>query len=301
MMCLNKTLNKVNTPILTWGNPFEANGKEVIFCVTGNPGISDFYIEFAEEMHKTLNLPVIVVGQAGHEFSLDNEAITEKNKDLYNLQGQLKHKLDLIENYVDKKSKFHFIGHSIGSWMIVELLHNNNDILNRVSTVNLLFPTLQNMAETKNGRFINGFVKRMHCVILFLCQILSLFPNFLINFLLNIYLMLHSLPLFYNERIKKVIDPRILEKVFFLAFDEMDNVRSLNNEAIHKITKTCNVIYSCFDGWAPLDYMAELKKQHPHLRMVEAANVAHSFVLKSSQIVAEMVSNHIKEQKSSAQ
>lgn len=63
MMCLNKILNKVNTPILTWGNPFEANGKEVIFCVTGNPGISDFYIEFAEEMHKTLNLPVIVVGE----------------------------------------------------------------------------------------------------------------------------------------------------------------------------------------------------------------------------------------------
>ncbi|CAG9581663.1 unnamed protein product [Danaus chrysippus] len=184
MMRLNKTLNNVNTPILTWGNPFEANGKEVIICVTGNPGISDFYIEFAEELHKTLNLPVIVVGQAGHEFSVDNEAISEKNKDLYNLQGQLKHKLDLIENYVDKKT-----------------------------------------------------------------------------------------------------------------YDEMDNVRSLNNEAIQKITKKCNVIYSCNDGWAPLDYMADIKKQHPHLRMVEAANVAHSFVLKSSQLVAEMVSNYIKEQK----
>lgn len=63
MQSTYKTLNKVQTQLFTWGHPFDCNGSDVIICVTGNPGIPDFYIEFCTEVHKSTKLPVCIVGK----------------------------------------------------------------------------------------------------------------------------------------------------------------------------------------------------------------------------------------------
>lgn len=56
-------LNNVQTRVLCWGNPFHTLDKDVIVCITGNPGIPDFYIEFGSELHKNTELPVCVIGE----------------------------------------------------------------------------------------------------------------------------------------------------------------------------------------------------------------------------------------------
>lgn len=77
-----------------------------------------------------------------------------------------------------------------------------------------------------------------------------------------------------------------------MAYDEMDSVVSLNTGIVDKVKHITNVIYSSQDGWAPGHYMEDFKKFQPELQMKEV-KIAHAFVLKSSEAVAEMVSNFI--------
>ncbi|XP_049877560.1 lipid droplet-associated hydrolase isoform X2 [Pectinophora gossypiella] len=235
-----------------------------------------------------------MVGQAGHLHVPDFQSnILEGNQHLFNLEGQLAHKFDLINNHIDKKSKLHFIGHSIGAWMITELLQKHAAIHERTSSVSLLFPTLQRMADTRNGKFLNGFLRRIHGLVVILFSLLYLIPESIRAICIQTYLKICSLPPHYLERIMKYLHPLVNEKVLFLAYDEMDTVQKLNNEAIDKIKHLTYVIYSTDDGWAPIHYMDDLKPFEPMLQMKEV-NIAHAFVLKSPEPVAEMVVDFIK-------
>ncbi|KAJ8735761.1 hypothetical protein PYW07_007381 [Mythimna separata] len=285
------TLNHVQTHLITFGNPFDCDGKDVIVCITGNPGIPDFYIEFAAELHKSTGLPLCVIGHAGHDIVPDEQSNVLKGQEhLFHLEGQIKHKLELINNYVDKQSKLHLIGHSIGCWLILELLRDNENLAMRLKSVNLLFPTLQKMAETRNGKFVNNYLRKFHNVLLFLYLVVSLLPTAIVNFLVGIYLRIFSLPSRYLKYILKFLNPNVGEKILFLAYDEMDTVKSLNVEILNKIKHFTNVIYSSRDNWAPVSYMEDLHQ--PEIPMREV-NIDHAFVLKSSERVAEMVTQFI--------
>lgn len=43
-------------------------------------------------------------------------------ENLYNLAGQIEHKVDLFNNHIDKQSKLHIVGHSIGAWIVLEMV-----------------------------------------------------------------------------------------------------------------------------------------------------------------------------------
>lgn len=60
----NKTLNSIQTKLITQGHPFNCGGKDVIICVTGNPGFIEFYTEFCEELHRSTDLPVCIIGNS---------------------------------------------------------------------------------------------------------------------------------------------------------------------------------------------------------------------------------------------
>lgn len=283
------TLNQVQTHLITFGNPFDCDGKDVIICITGNPGIPDFYIEFAAELYKSTGLPLCIIGHAGHDVVPDEQSSVLKGQEhLFHLEGQLKHKLELINNYIDKQSKLHLIGHSIGCWLILELLRDNENLVMRLKSVNLLFPTLQKMAETRNGKFLNNFLRQFHSFILFLFIVVNLLPTAIVTFLVGVYLRIYSLPSLYLKYILKFLNPKVGEKILFLAYDEMDTVKSLNIEVLNKIKHITNIIYSSTDNWAPVSYMEDLHKYQPEILMKEV-NIDHAFVLKSSERVAGMV------------
>ncbi|XP_021193565.2 lipid droplet-associated hydrolase [Helicoverpa armigera] len=287
------TLNHVQTHIITYGDPFHCNGKDVIVCITGNPGIPDFYIEFGAELYKSTGLPLCIIGHAGHDVVPDEQSNMLKGQEhLFHLDGQLKHKLELINTYIDKQSKIHLIGHSIGSWLILELLNDNENLAMRVKSVNLLFPTLQRMAETRNGIFLNNYLRKIHSVLIFLYLLVSVLPTVIVNFLIAVYLKINSLPSHYTKLILKFLNQNVGEKILFLAYNEMDRVKSLNVDALNKIKHIVNVIYSSHDNWAPVSYMEDLHKCQPEIPMTEV-NIDHAFVLKSSKTVADMVAQFI--------
>ncbi|XP_050357402.1 lipid droplet-associated hydrolase [Nymphalis io] len=295
MKRISKILNNVQSNILTWGNPFSDNGQDVVICITGNPGLTEFYIDFGSELYRSLQLPVCVLGHAGHEGNCYNKSNESKNDlTLFDLQGQLQHKLDFIENHVSQTSKIHLVGHSIGAWMIIELLQKNDKLMDKVLSVNLLFPTLQRMAESRNGIFVNNVFRKFNWFILFLCKLLYVLPTLVFRYIVYLYLMATSMPYYYCDTIMQLVDPSVIEKVFFMAFDEMDTVKKLNREGLNKIKHMTNVIYGNKDNWAPLEYMEDIKKYQPYIQMTETHNIEHAFVIKSSECVADMVASFIK-------
>lgn len=162
----------------------------------------------------------------------------------------------------------------------------------RLKSVNLLFPTLQKMAETRNGKFLNNFLRKFHSILLLLYLLVSLLPTAIVTFLVGIYLRIYLLPSQYLEYIMKFLNPNVGEKILFLAYDEMDTVKSLNVEVLNNIKHLTNIIYSSRDNWAPVLYMEDLHKHQPEIPMKEV-DIDHAFVLKSSERVAEMVTQFL--------
>lgn len=66
-------VNGVATRVLCWGQPIDENGdskdlNRVVLCVCGNPGISEFYEKFLQEVYKALKVPVWITSHAGTIF-----------------------------------------------------------------------------------------------------------------------------------------------------------------------------------------------------------------------------------------
>jgi len=62
-------VNGVATRVLCWGQSIDDDNrqelKRVVLCVCGNPGITEFYEKFLQEVYRTLNVPVWVLSHAG--------------------------------------------------------------------------------------------------------------------------------------------------------------------------------------------------------------------------------------------
>jgi len=65
-------VNGVATRGLCWGRPIDENAAgpgRLVLCVCGNPGVTEFYERFLQEVYRALNVPVWVVSHAGTNIS----------------------------------------------------------------------------------------------------------------------------------------------------------------------------------------------------------------------------------------
>lgn len=94
-------VNGVRTCVETYGRWVEespsSDNDEIVIIIPGNPGLPGFYHTFGQSLHEKLNLPVWVVGHAGH--TMQKNAVTpmpalKDNESLYGLRGQVEHKVD---------------------------------------------------------------------------------------------------------------------------------------------------------------------------------------------------------------
>lgn len=187
----------------------------------------------------------------------------------------------------------HLIGHSIGSYIILELL-DHPSIKNKVADAYLLFPTIEQMATTGPGKFLTIFVKVFVELIVFLSWIFTILPTFLQNILLYIYMFIAGIPMDQHlDNLKCLIKPGVLRRVFFMAFEELDQVKERNNDAIIKHVDKIKFYYGETDGWAPGSYCDKLKKDIPKVN-AQVCTFNHAFVLTRSVEIGYVVSDWIK-------
>ncbi|XP_044272644.1 lipid droplet-associated hydrolase [Tribolium madens] len=292
-------INGVKTNVLTYGKWVEesfkpSEPKDIVLVIPGNPGLTGFYKMFMHTLNEKTGFPVWCVAHAGHEIPKKNPLFSiqrlKGNEGLFGLRGQVEHKLDFIKKYVPEGARLHLVGHSIGSYMILELLKEEL-VREKVVDVKLLFPTFEYMAETANGKFLN-FVKPFIWLIVFLSWIYTLLPSILSNFLMYIYMEINSIPKMHFRVLVQLVEPSILQKVFFLAYEELEFVKERNASLIKENCNKIKFLYGHKDGWAPPAYRDSLKKDIPEAN-TEMSQFDHTFVLKQSREVGSIVADWI--------
>ena len=229
----------------------------------------------------------MILSHGGLDYGIKNLPRLRENKHLFDLQGQTKQKKEFIHKYL-KGVKLYCVGHSIGSKMILDVLEENLDI----EECYFLFPTLERMAETPNGKIVTFVINYILWLTLFGSWIFIFLPTFLQVTLLRIYCFVVSLPTDNIPALLKLINPHVLNKVFFLAGDEMKKVRELDDEIIKANIDKLRIYYGATDGWTPLKYYEELKQKHKDVKAeVCSRGYQHAFVLKHSKEVADLVSS----------
>lgn len=299
------TVNQVPTKILTWGKWIEESfrdneRKEVVIVMTGNPGIVDYYELFCETIHSKTGLPVWCIGHAGHQepesSSVSKIPPLETNRHLFDVSGQIQHKVAFLDTYVPGDVKIHLIGHSMGSYIITQLI-KDEQISQKIIKSYLLFPTIEYIGATPNGQFYQKLFPRFSTIILFLTWFFTILPLIIQKFLIWGYGLITSTPKLHLSTIRSMITPSVLGKVFFLASDEMGVIQERENAAIERNVAKMRFYFGATDGWAPTSYCDKLKRDIPNVdAMVCQRGFWHEFVRNNSTEVGLMLSTWIGEE-----
>ena len=127
--------------------------KVAFVMIPGNPGSTGFYEPFAAEVFEALGRRVdtMVVSHSNHHSS--------DVPRLFSLEEQINHKLDFIEELLEKEPGLKIIlaGHSVGAYICAQLLRSLP--ADRVLGCYFLFPTLMHIARSKNGQRLSPLLK----------------------------------------------------------------------------------------------------------------------------------------------
>lgn len=175
--------------------------------------------------------------------------------------------------------------------MIVEMLDRPN-IAKTVNKSYLLFPTVEYMAQTPNGKILTNYVKYVVWLLVFLSRMFTFLPTIVQNALINIYIYITGIPKYHLDNIKQVVKPGVLKRVFFLAYEEMDQVLQRNDRSIRDNLNKIKMFYGEHDGWTPISYYEKIKKDFPGID-VKLSHLNHAFVLNASSAVGDIVCDWI--------
>ena len=171
----------------------------------------------------------------------DNET-REANSLPLSLKEQIGHKNKFLEGHISTHSKIILIGHSIGAYVILNLLRT----CQRASDITkafLLFPTVERMAISPSGRYVTPMVTYFKWLAIVSSAAFSILPAFVKEFLVRWWLNDRKrLSLSSVESILKLLTPQSIDGVFTMAQHEMKEVVDLDDEVpiIQSILLHCN-------------------------------------------------------------
>uniref|UniRef100_A0AAZ3SH39 Lipid droplet-associated hydrolase n=1 Tax=Oncorhynchus tshawytscha TaxID=74940 RepID=A0AAZ3SH39_ONCTS len=148
----------------------------------GNPGVIGFYMTFMQTLHQTLGWcsPVWAVTHAGHCVPPDTmDVIDAQRPHAQTLNGRMKHKLVFLSEHIPRDTYLVLMGHSVSCYIILEMLTLDPE-LQVVKSV-MLFPTIERMAVTPQGRLLTPVLCHLH-----LCSLPARLPP------LSLWMFCHS-------------------------------------------------------------------------------------------------------------
>ena len=271
---------------------YEVNSARKVIILPGNPGIGDFYFEFADQLLQKLNRKAscYIVSYAGFT--------RKKPTRLYSLQEELDHKIELIRYLQGRwrtKDKFVLVGHSIGAWLALRLFLAFT--AKSIEQVFFVFPFFM-LSSMKEQKFYENYLLRKPVakVLMGLYSILRHLPFGMIEKLLGRFYSKASL---YS---KKVIhdyyfkESHIPASQIYLARTEFNDLASpLDYSLLQKNKCYFQVLYTENDIWFPRQQLLQLQSRVPKLSIGMLRDVAHDFCIntKESGLVAEAIVRRI--------
>lgn len=146
------------------------------------------------------------------------------------------------------------------------------------------------MEHTWNGWVFTTFALPLYNIFGFVVSLFHMLPFCIKLLIISIYFWFDSIPKQFIAPTMQYFRPTVIQKVIFLAKQEMDRVVGLDIENIKANKKLLLLYYGKKDGWVPGRYYQELKKEIRDLdATIDEHNIAHAFVLKSSDLMAKIV------------
>ncbi|XP_075454562.1 lipid droplet-associated hydrolase [Ascaphus truei] len=300
------------TQVLKFGpwNDLQKNNAEIppnllILIVPGNPGIVGYYRTFMQALYCGLDqqYPVWAVSHAGHcapPRGMDMTDDTELNQmeDIFGLNGQIEHKLAFLKMNVPNDIKLVLIGHSIGCYIILEMMKRSVSL--KVLQSVMLFPTIERMAQSPQGKIMTPLLCSLRYVIYMPIYLLSFLPESVKT----------SLVRFVLRGIKSVDEASVAASVnlfrvdctanaMYMGSQEMMKVMERDNNTIQQNLSKLIFYYGAKDNWCPVQYYEDIRKEFPegNIWLCEKG-IRHAFVLDSSKEVASMIIHWLKKRSS---
>lgn len=153
--------------------PQDRSSSSLVFFVTGNPGLIDYYTTYLGTLQELLQPQaenqssyIHIYGQSLAGFS--DDATSQVNRP-YSLEEQIQ-KLEeaLVRESVNTSSRIDkqydniiLMGHSVGSYILLELIRRNRALSSplQITAGILLFPTITHIAQSPSGQDISWLFK----------------------------------------------------------------------------------------------------------------------------------------------
>lgn len=287
---------------MTWGGWIEddLDSDSVLVCVPGNPGITDFYFYFLENLHSLIGIPIWVINHAGTEPAPPNfsQPSLDEHPELFNLAGQVKHFKAFINKYVPENKKLFLIGHSVGGKICVELM-KNDDIASRASQIHLVFPTLLHINQSPNGKLFTSYIQYLIPVIIFLAWLIGIVPQFVQLNMVSVYFWARGA--WKNCHMESCVRGTLklfrwgaAKSSLSLAKDEMYKINDLDNEIYENYYDRIFCYFAQNDRWAPLFQYHQIMEKHPKIQgVILDSKFTHSFVLTTPVDMAQVLAKNI--------
>ena len=276
----------IPTDVYRVGTSSSSSSKTVV-VIPGNPGVSAFYIPFADQLFRLggETIDVLVISHAGH---------SPPDKHRFTLDEQLTHKLAVIDQLIsrDEEHRLILIGHSIGAFLLLRMLDSLSPRFDRAF---LLFPTLEHMAQSDAGQHFQRWYFLSRLVVPLLSRVLPyLLPcRWLQVKLVSFYLSdcpVNDRTILVNAVLDRLLHPLTLNNVLGMANEEMSVVQEREHRFIERHLPKLTFYYGERDHWVADDIPRRLKSIYPHGDIVLCAHqYLHAFVLKHSKQLANFV------------
>ncbi|XP_037668758.1 lipid droplet-associated hydrolase [Choloepus didactylus] len=276
--------------------------KLLIFVIPGNPGFSAFYVPFAKALYSLIDgrFPVWIISHAGHAsvpkdkkiLTTSDDSNAQEIKDIYGIQGQVEHKLAFLRTHVPKGMKLVLIGHSIGCYFSLQILKRAPEL--PVVRTLLLFPTIERLSQTPNGRIATPILCWLRYVLYVISYLLlKPCPEKIKSLLLRVGLNMMNLSSEFS--VSSVLEPFCIANAAYLGSQEMMEVVERDNKTIKEHLPKLTFYYGSIDRWCPKDYYEDIKKDFPQgdILLCEK-NIPHGFVSSSNEEMAKMVADWLK-------
>ncbi|XP_069742545.1 lipid droplet-associated hydrolase isoform X3 [Narcine bancroftii] len=264
----------------------------LFLIIPGNPGIVYYYKLFMQVLHRTLirKYPVWAISHAGHCIPPEGMEMMEdiNPEDIFGLNGQIEHKLAFLRKNVPKDTKIVLIGHSIGCHMILEMMKQEPGL--QVLKAILLFPTIERMAESPQGKLMTPVLCNLRYLIYMTIYFLSFLPESVKASLVRWALQGLQLDEATVTASLNLFSVSCAANAMYMGSQEMMQVVQRDDSTIKLFLHKLIFYYGSNDHWCPVSYYEDMKRSFPEGTILLCQKgIRHAFVLDANVEMAQMI------------
>ncbi|KZV15138.1 hypothetical protein F511_34643, partial [Dorcoceras hygrometricum] len=266
-----------------------------VLFIPGNPGVISFYTEFLESLFELLGGKACVTGKKRLNFFPNWESGR-----LFSLQEQIEHKISFIEHVFQDASPIVLVGHSIGSYISLELLTRYKE---KIMYCICLYPFLATDTASSTQATIRRIAMSptLSTGLSSLGAFLGFLPVRFSRFLAKKILGKSSSSYTVEVLCTQVLKYHVMRNMLFMAKTEFEKLPEKPDfDFIRENKSKLAFLFGSDDHWGPLHLYKEIYDKVPDATLaIEREGHTHAFSCTDAgsiwvaQHVSSLIKNHL--------